>query len=377
MRILEKKWIKTKSESILALYQLTKSKHRRDLLNAKSLHITASLESCSSDQKKNFTICSKLLGRNKKKNFPDFPSTFDDYFHQKLTRNLSNLPPYTSLISPTLPTHSLNIFTVPSMSDIGTLLKATKISFPLDPIPHSLLHEITESLSIPLNNIFCESFKSGTFPTSYKHALITPLIKKPNIDPQSLNNYRPISNLSIFSKTLKRIVAKQLTSYLISHKIPHTFQSAYLSSKSTEIALAKISSDILTNLDNKNSTILALLDLSSMFDTIDHSILIHHLTSIGITGTAHKWLSSLITNRTSSVLVHSIRSSPRIVTYSFPQGSVLGSILFNIYLIPLLHIISNSPVSFHTYTDDIQLYVKCTENKNCTHDTLSYYYYHL
>ena len=84
------KWIKTKAESILALYQLTKSKHRRDLLNAQSLHVTASLESCSSDQKKTFTICSKLLGRNKKKTLPDFPpdtlsSNFDEYFHHKLT----------------------------------------------------------------------------------------------------------------------------------------------------------------------------------------------------------------------------------------------------------------------------------------------------
>ena len=157
---------------------------------------------------------------------------------------------------------------------------------------------------------------------------------------------------------------KQLTSYLISHKIRLIFQSAYRPSKSTETALVKISSDILTNLDNKNGTTLALLDLSSAFDTIDHTILIHRLTSIGITGTAHKWLSSFITNRISSVLVHSTRSFSRLVKYGVPQGSVLGPILFNIYIIPLLHLISNSPISFHTYADDIQLYVKCTENIN-------------
>ena len=140
------------------------------------------------------------------------------------------------------------------MSDIGTLFKVTKNSSLLYPIPLSILHEISESLTILLNNIFCESLESGTFPTSYKHALITPLIKKPNLDPQSINNYRPISNLSIFSQILERIFVKQLTSYLISHKIPHIFQSTHITSKSTETALAKISSDILTNLDNKNGT---------------------------------------------------------------------------------------------------------------------------
>ena len=169
---------------------MIKSKHRRDLLITKSLHVTASLESCSSDQKKTFTICSKLLGQNKKKTLPDFPpdtlsSTFDDYFHHKYTSTLSNLPRYTTLITPTMPTHSLNVFSVPSMSDIGTLLKATKSSSPLDPIPLSLLHEITESLTIPLNNKFCESLESIEFPTSYKHALITPLLKKPNLDPRA------------------------------------------------------------------------------------------------------------------------------------------------------------------------------------------------
>ena len=259
-------------------------------ININVIKLIMSSESCSSDQKKTFTICSKLLGRNKKKTLPDFSpdtlsSTFDDYFHHKLTSTFSNIPRYITLITPTMPTHSLNVFSVPSMSDIGTLLKATKSSSPLDSIPLSLLHEITESLTIPLNNIFCESLESGTFTTSYKHALIKPLLKKLNLDLQILNNYRPISNLSIFSKTLERIVAKHLTSYLISHNIPHIFQSVYLPSKSTETALAKISSDILTNLDNKNCTILALLDLSSAFDTIHHTILIHRLISIGITGT--------------------------------------------------------------------------------------------
>ena len=145
---------------------------------------------------------------------------------------------------------------------------------------------------------------------------------------------------------MERIFAKQLTSYLISHKIHHIFQS--------------------------DGTILALLDLSSAFDTINHTILNHRLTSIGITGTAHTWLSSFITNQTSSVLVYSTRSSSRLVTHDVTQGSVIGPIIFNIYINTLLHLILNSPVSFHTYADDIQLYVKCTKNEYVAPAILSY-----
>ena len=106
-----------------------------------------------------------------------------------------------------MPTHSLNVFTVPSMSDTSTQPKVTKSSSPLDTITLSLLHEITESLSIPLNNIFCESLEYGTFPTSYKHAPITPLLKKPNIDLQNLNTYRPISNPSYYINRYYYLIA--------------------------------------------------------------------------------------------------------------------------------------------------------------------------
>ena len=85
----------------------------------------------------------------------------------KVQSTLSNLPSYTSLITPTLPTNVINVFTVSSISKMGILLKSTKISTPLDSIPLSLLYEFTESLSTPLNNIFCLSLESGTFPTSY------------------------------------------------------------------------------------------------------------------------------------------------------------------------------------------------------------------
>ena len=163
-----------------------------------------------------------------------------------------------------MPTHSLNVFSVPSMSDIGTLLKATKSSYPLDLIPLSLLHEITNP-SLSLSIIY---YVNPSNPVRFQHPIIMHSLH-PCLRNQTLTLRASIiivkSNLSIFTKTLERIIAKQLTYYLISHKIPHIFQIAYIPSKSTETALAKISSDILTNIDNKNGTILALFYLSTHF----------------------------------------------------------------------------------------------------------------
>ena len=98
------------------------------------------------------------------------------------------------------------------------------------------------------------------------------------------SNYRPISILSIHSKILERVISSQLITYLTINKIPNIFQSAYLPHKSTESALTLITSDILSGLNNNRGTILVLLDMSSAFDTLDHNILIHRISAIGITG---------------------------------------------------------------------------------------------
>ena len=97
-------------------------------------------------------------------------------------------------------------------------------------------------------------------------------------------NYRPISNLTILSKTLERVVSKQLSSFLTTNNTLCTLKSAYIPNKSTETAITRVTTNILCDLNNTDGTILVLLDLSSAFDTIDHSLLISRLANIGIAG---------------------------------------------------------------------------------------------
>jgi hypothetical protein len=153
---------------------------------------------------------------------------------------------------------------------------------------------------------------------------------------------------------VEKVIAAQLKTHLDNNDLLDVFQSAYPSNHSTETALIKVQSDIITALDNRKVAALILLDLSAAFDTIDHRVLIRRLeNSFGITGQALDWFDSYLTNRTVSVLVNEESSSPHPLHIGVPQGSVLGPILFTCYTTPSGDIISRR----HFYADDTQLYI--------------------
>ena len=175
-------------------------------------------------------------------------------------------------------------------------------------------------IGTPQLNLINASLTSGYVPQSFKIAVIKPILKKPNLDPNDLSNYRPISNLPFLSKILEK--AKQLCSFLQSNSTLEVFQSGFRPHHSTETALLKVLNDLLLSSDKGFISLLVLLDLSAAFDTIDHLILIDRLN-----GQALSWFRSYLSERHQFVYTANESSYRSGVRYGIPQGSVLGPLL--------------------------------------------------
>ena len=210
---------------------------------------------------------------------------------------------------------------------------------------------------IPMVTILVNlSLQSANVPDSMKQALVTPLLKKDDLDPEVLKNYRPVSNLSFLSKVLERVVAARLTNYMTINQLHEPMQSAYRACHSTETALVRVQNDILRTLDQGGAAILVLLDLSAAFDTIDHSILLSRMESVlGVKGSALQWFKSYLLRRKQRIKINDDFSENQEILWSVPQGSVLGALLFLIYIIPLAQLIRSYGLNNHGYADDTQL----------------------
>ena len=157
-------------------------------------------------------------------------------------------------------------------------------------------------------------------------------------------------------KILEKLVLTQDSSYLNSHNLHNTCQSAYRPGNSTATALLIVVKDLFLSLSKGNISVLALLDFSSEFDTVDHPILVHCLhTDIGFADAVLQWFSSYLTDRTHYVPLCNHCSAFTPVHSGVPQGSVLGHMLFTMCTKPLSAIIDSHSITYHSFADDLQL----------------------
>ena len=143
------------------------------------------------------------------------------------------------------------------------------------------------------------SFKEGVLPLLQTHAIVNPRLKKTTLNPEDLNAFRPISNLSFLSKTIERVVAVRFNEHVEANKLLLKYQSAYRANHSTETAVTAIHNDIIPSVDRKDHvSVLVLLDLSAAFDTVDHAILLSVLECrFGLSGIELQWHRSDLEER--------------------------------------------------------------------------------
>ena len=215
-----------------------------------------------------------------------------------------------------------------------------------------------------LTYIFNSSLASGNFSQCFKSPLVTPILKKMCLDRNGLNNNRPVSNLCFIANILEKLILSQISSYLNSHNLYNTCRSAYRHGHSTETALLKVVNDMFLSLNKGNMSVLALLDISSAFDTIDHPILVHSLhTDFGFTDTILQWFSSYLTDRTHYVSLFNHCSAFAPVHSGVPRGSVLGPIFLTMYIKPLSAFIDSHSIIHNSFADDLQLQMSAPPNR--------------
>jgi hypothetical protein len=364
-RTLERGYRKNKLEVHKQIWKEQCSEVKKQIKLAKMEFLSSVIKQNDKNQFKLFREVNKLLHRGNKSALPshttidELPDKFGEYFISKIDTIREGFPPV-------VPSHeyspvtssSLEEFEPVSVDNLTKVIKQTPSKqCSLDPLPTWILKECVGSLGVPILGIVNQSLQSGCVPSYFKKAVVTPLIKKPTLDVDNLKNFRPVSNLPVIAKSTEKIVAKQLTSYMEQHGLTDTLQSAYKQHHSAESALIRVHNDILRAVDDGKCVLLILLDLSAAFDTVDHQVLMQRLADLGITGKAHEWLYSYLTGRSQSITVEGRSSKAFELTCGVPQGSVLGPILFSIYISPLGGVIKSHNIDYHMYADDNELYI--------------------
>jgi hypothetical protein len=261
--------------------------------------------------------------------------TFNDYLPPSTLNSLA--------IIPTSPTEIISIC---------KSLKATHSSG-LDDLDPCILSQLMDILAIPLADIINCSLSNGGVPSEIKMAKVLPIQKVGNNN--EISNFRPISILPYFSKLFEKIMYDRLLSHINHINLLYPLQHGFQTGHSTSMSLLDMQDKISKAIDNNEFSIGIFLDLAKAFDTVNHTILLEKLQHYGIRGIALKWFKSYLTDRSQQVLCNGSLSSLKLILHGVPQGSILGPLLFLIYINDLPN--SSSLLRYILFADDTNAFL--------------------
>ena len=318
---------------------------RKLIKSAKESYYLSKFNSIAGDVKKTWkTIKSILQSKSKGSEFKieiagetisdpsQISENFNDYFASIGSTLAANIPQTnTDPLSYLQPNPNSFLFFECTSSEVLKVINGLKNKRKgLDEIPIAIYKKIGDIISGQISEFINYSISSGVFPSSLKIARVVPIHKSGS--KRNMNNFRPISILPTLSKIFEKVMHRRMMSFIEKYNILYSEQYGFRNGKSTSDAILKFTDKCYDALNNKKSIISIYLDFSKAFDTINHQLLCSKLDKYGFRGNINSWFKSYLNNRKQYVCIDKSKSSPKDINFGVPQGSILGPLLFILYI---------------------------------------------